>query len=119
VDIMEKVRDEDAGQHVTWQKGELAMAVARKGGSLVRKILFYIGIAVIVFGGISFLHAIVAFLGRAIHFAPLMREERTEGAQLFGSMLLMVLGAFLAHIGARGLAKRRADEENASLDDSR
>ncbi|MGH7224489.1 MAG: hypothetical protein ACRELF_14780, partial [Gemmataceae bacterium] len=76
-------------------------------------------IAVVVFGGISFLHATVAFLGRAISFAPLIREDRTEGAQLIGSMLMMLLGAFLVHIGARGLAKRRANSEDVRLDDTR
>lgn len=93
------------------------MATPRKRILLPRKVLFYGGMPLIALGVLLFLHASVAFTARFVHFVSLMREERTEGAEALGGMLLMLLGSFLMHLGARVSPAQKAARQSATRRD--
>lgn len=69
-----------------------------------RKAAYYIGMVLIIIGVLSFAST---FLSAAMHFGDFSNFEsrgRSMAMRAFGGMALMMLGAVIRGIGARGLA---------------
>ena len=69
-----------------------------------RRTAYYVGMALMILGGLSFASTFVTF---AMHFGDFTNFEadaRSNMFRAFGGMALMVIGSMVRKIGARGLA---------------
>jgi hypothetical protein len=69
-----------------------------------RKTAYYVGIGLQILGALLFASTFVTFLMRFGDFTDFEARARSEGFRAFGGMALLIVGAIIRGIGAKGLA---------------
>ncbi len=69
-----------------------------------RKIAYYLGTVLMVIGGLSFASVFITFASHFGDFTNFESNARSSMLRAFGGMGLLVVGAIIRGIGARGLA---------------
>jgi hypothetical protein len=80
------------------------MNTAKKQIPPKRKALYYGGMALMGLGLLLFLSTFVTFMANFGNFDNFEGRARSEGFRAIGGMVLMMLGAFLVNVGAKGWA---------------
>jgi hypothetical protein len=69
-----------------------------------RKTAYYIGVGLMIVGGLMFASTFVTFAAHFGDFSNFESNAKSDMYRAFGGMALMILGAIISSIGARGLA---------------
>lgn len=90
----------------------------RRAISQQRKSLYYLGMAISMFGLLLFLSTFVTAVWNFGDFSNFQGEARSAGFRAFGGIFLLIVGGFLANLGARGMAGSglKLDPEQARKD---
>jgi hypothetical protein len=83
-----------------------------------RKAAYYIGIGLMILGGLMFASTFFTFMLHFGDFSNFTANAKSDGFRAFGGMALLILGGIVRGIGARGLAGSGAvlDPEQARDD---
>jgi hypothetical protein len=69
-----------------------------------RQAAYYIGLGLMILGGVLFAVGFVTFLSHFGDFSNFQSNAKTDGFLWFGGMVLLIVGGIVRGIGARGLA---------------
>lgn len=69
-----------------------------------RKTAYYIGMGLMVLGGILFASTFVTFIAHFGDFSNFEARAKSDATRAFGGMALLIVGSIIRGIGARGLA---------------
>lgn len=69
-----------------------------------RKTAYYVGMGLMVLGGIMFASTFVTFIAHFGDFAHFESRAKSDAIRAFGGMALLIIGGVVRGIGARGLA---------------
>jgi hypothetical protein len=69
-----------------------------------RKVAYYIGMGLMILGGILFASTFVTFIAHFGDFSNFESRAKSDAARAFGGMAFLIIGGFVRGIGARGLA---------------
>ena len=69
-----------------------------------RKTAYYVGMALMILGGILFASTFVTFIAHFGDFSNFESRAKSDAMRAFGGMALLIIGGIVRGIGARGLA---------------